>query len=312
MKDIDRFNEENIKKNAKSFAENQFCPDINLFQDNYWVLKEYTKADCDGIVEISFRVGITNFIQLLNFNLLNLGITLTALRLNSREKLQKRYFDKRSGKLIKNDENKAICLEKVANDLLEQEQFEEAEEKFSQALNSSINPEFRLRVKKSIIFTQTEIERVEEEEEIERERVEKIKKIRKQKEQAEKQRSEKEKKEKLEMERIEREKKEKIEKAKLEMEKKELEEMGEAEREQMEKEKQEQAEKDRIKREEREKAEKEWREKERAERERLKREEQERIDRELKEKEEMWNKDLTQIEAIRKKELDRKKSISQP
>ena len=174
MRDIDSYSEYSINKNASSHATKM--PSTIPF---VWVCKEYKKWEYDGIIEIRFKVGISNHIHWLNLGSFLipsfLGVSLTTVIANYKELLQTKFFDSKTGKCISEIEKEAIKMEEQAESLVKKDDLKAAVELFQKAYDKSNDSVIKTRLKNSLDSTKfaqqnnESYQKMKEKEQVERE-----------------------------------------------------------------------------------------------------------------------------------------------
>lgn len=137
MSDIDKYTEKYVDDYAFDF---RTTATGNFRNRKLWICRHYEREDNhDGYVAVRFRVGITNHIWWSrSFSNVWSGMSCKANKINEAEKMQIKYFDKKSGKMVPSDELDAIILESSAKKLVLEDKFHEAKIKVRKLFNLAI------------------------------------------------------------------------------------------------------------------------------------------------------------------------------
>ena len=129
MSDIDKYSERYIDEHAYDLRTTSTG---NFRNRKLWICKHFEKEDHDGYSIVRFRVGITNHVWWSrSFSNIWTGLSSTANKINDAEKMQVKYFDKKSGKMVPYNEVNVIILETSAKQLVNEDKLQEAKTKVS-------------------------------------------------------------------------------------------------------------------------------------------------------------------------------------
>jgi ligand-binding sensor domain-containing protein len=136
MSDIDKYTEKYVDDYAYDF---RTTTTGNFRNRKLWICRHFEREDHhDGYVAVKFRVGITNHIWWSrSFSNVWSGLSYKANKINEAERMQTKYFDKKSGKLVPYEEVEVIVLEWSAMQLVLEDKLNEAKSKVSIKSNSS-------------------------------------------------------------------------------------------------------------------------------------------------------------------------------